>query len=756
MTPQAPVRQKNMSTRSGSAQAQEQATSPATACATAAVPPYRAPGEHLMDLLARLDGLLRRELARGHPGTASEILSLAAITREEVDRLLAVDAHVRPLIAGAAECIAADSALTELSRRIEERVACSIAAGMRLPMIELAHRFGLSAIEVDIVTACLAAELDRRYERIFGYLQDDMTRKQPSSGLLLGLFAGRLEDQLAAHASLHPLAPLRHYRIVELAEDGAPGPLLAKSLRIDERVVAFVLGDDAIDARVARYVGRFDLPDDGGCLTRHQQAYLPTLIAQATRCLSAPVPREKLVVYLHGPRNAGAEALVAETARALRLPVLAVDAEALGDGYIDFETAVFLLFREGLLSQAALFFRDLDRALEQDPGRGRYRALARWAAEMGSIVFVSGEQPWRWSLPQPPLVLRQLELRAEGFTEQLETWRTLVGAGVAEIALHRLVSRYRLPAGAITAAWRMARTLAGLRGEDAPITLPDLDEACRAQSSPPASGLVRRVEPRHDWDDIVLPAAQMEQLHGLCSQARHLSTVYGAWGFERKLSLGKGLSALFSGPPGTGKTLAAEVIAADLDIDLLKIDLSQVVSKYIGETEKNLRQLFDQAAAAHAILLFDEADALLGKRSEVKDAHDRYANTEVAYLLQKMEEYEGIAILATNLRHNIDEAFTRRMRFIVEFPFPEEDDRLRIWQGVWPKQVPLVQDVDLPWLARQFRLSGGNIRNVALAAAFLAAEEQEPVAMRHLMHAGKQELQKMGRLINEEEYRKYG
>jgi len=248
----------------------------------------------------------------------------------------------------------------------------------------------------------------------------------------------------------------------------------------------------------------------------------------------------------------------------------------------------------------------------------------------------------------------------------------------------------------------------------------------------------------------VLPPPQLEQLRAICSQARHASTVYGAWCFERKLSLGKGLTALFSGPPGTGKTMAAEVIAADLKVELLKIDLSQIVSKYIGETEKNLRQLFDQATTAHAILFFDEADALLGKRSAVKDAHDRYANTEIAYLLQKMEEYEGIAILATNLRQNMDEAFTRRMRFIVEFPFPEEEDRLRIWNTVWPKEVPLAQDVDLQGLAGQFRLSGGSIRNVALAAAFLAAERNEPVAMRHLMLATKRELQKMGRLVSEQ------
>jgi SpoVK/Ycf46/Vps4 family AAA+-type ATPase len=213
------------------------------------------------------------------------------------------------------------------------------------------------------------------------------------------------------------------------------------------------------------------------------------------------------------------------------------------------------------------------------------------------------------------------------------------------------------------------------------------------------------------------------------------------------------LNALFCGPPGTGKTLAAEVIAAELGVELLKIDLSHVVSKYIGETEKNLRQLFDQASSANAILFFDEADALLGKRSAVKDAHDRYANTETAYLLQKIEEYSGITILSTNLGQNLDDAFARRMRFIISFPFPEEADRLRIWQTVWPRELPLAADVDLAALARKFRLSGGSIRNVALSAAFLAAERVEPVAMRHLMQAIRRELRNMGRIVNEEDMR---
>ncbi|MGH7807138.1 MAG: ATP-binding protein, partial [Thermodesulfobacteriota bacterium] len=241
-----------------------------------------------------------------------------------------------------------------------------------------------------------------------------------------------------------------------------------------------------------------------------------------------------------------------------------------------------------------------------------------------------------------------------------------------------------------------------------------------------------------------------------CNQAKYRHIVYGNWGFSRKLSLGKGLNALFSGPSGTGKTMAAEIISNDLELDLYKIDLSQVVSKYIGETEKNLDKIFTEAQTSNAILFFDEADALFGKRSEVKDAHDRYANIEIGYLLQKMEEYEGITILATNLRQNMDEAFVRRMQVIVEFPFPDEEYRRDIWEVAFPHEAPLGKDIDFAVLAREVKLAGGNIKNIAVAAAFYAAEDGGLIRMPHLMKAVRQEYRKLGRIWNESEWNTKG
>jgi SpoVK/Ycf46/Vps4 family AAA+-type ATPase len=288
-----------------------------------------------------------------------------------------------------------------------------------------------------------------------------------------------------------------------------------------------------------------------------------------------------------------------------------------------------------------------------------------------------------------------------------------------------------------------------------PPTLDDLFAAARAQSGHDLAALSHKIEPKYTWEDIVLPDDALAQLHEVCQRVAHRHRVLGEWGFDRKLSLGKGVNALFAGPSGTGKTMAAEIIANALGLDLYRIDLARVVSKYIGETEKNLDRVFSAAENANAILFFDEADALFGKRSEVRDSHDRYANIEISYLLQKMEEYDGIAILATNLRQNLDDAFMRRLAFTVYFPFPDEASRRQIWTGIWtgiwPAETPLDSDIDLDFLARQFKLSGGNIKNIALASAFLAAEDKRPVTMAHLFQATRREHQKMGKVLSETE-----
>jgi SpoVK/Ycf46/Vps4 family AAA+-type ATPase len=315
--------------------------------------------------------------------------------------------------------------------------------------------------------------------------------------------------------------------------------------------------------------------------------------------------------------------------------------------------------------------------------------------------------------------------------------------------LSAIAGQFQLSAGQIRDAVASAKDRAVQRGGT--VHGLDLFAAARAHSSPGLSSLARKITPRYVWQDIVLPADQLDILREIVATVRGRPVVLDEWGVGKKLTASNGVTILFAGPPGTGKTMAAEIIATALGLDLYKIDLSTIVSKYIGETEKNLEKIFSEAQSSNAILFFDEADAIFGKRSEVKDAHDRYANIEISYLLQRMEAYDGVTILATNLRANLDEAFTRRLQFAVDFPFPDEENRLRIWQTLFPLDVPRDTDLDFGLLARRFKLAGGNIRNIIVSAAYLAASDGGRVTMSHILHGTRRELQKMGRLVNEKD-----
>jgi SpoVK/Ycf46/Vps4 family AAA+-type ATPase len=312
-----------------------------------------------------------------------------------------------------------------------------------------------------------------------------------------------------------------------------------------------------------------------------------------------------------------------------------------------------------------------------------------------------------------------------------------------------LARQFRLTPGQIEDAVTWAATDVTAREATTELQLPDLYQACREQSRHRLGELAERIDPRATWNDLILPDDQIAQLREVCSQVHHRHRVFEEWGFGAKVSRGKGVGVLFCGPPGTGKTLAAEVIAHELQLDLYKVDLSGVVSKYVGETEKNLARIFEEAETSNAILFFDEADALFGKRTEVSDAHDRYANIETSYLLQRMEAYEGIVVLATNLRENMDEAFTRRLRCVVEFPFPDEASRRQIWVTHFPSAAPVSPSIDLDFLARELKIAGGNIKNIVLNAAFMAAANGQIIGAEHLLHATRREFAKMGKVWHE-------
>jgi len=621
--------------------------------------------------------------------------------------------------------------LDQACREWADRTQASLDAGLALRLQHLCAAFALSPAETDALLIALAPEIDPRYERLYAYLQDDVTRKRPSIDLTLNLLTTSFRDKLRQRRLFDDNGRLLSHRLLYRYTDNpnSAATHLAHFLRVAPGVVEFLLDGDTLDPQLAPAAALNQSPP-----TQPPQRVLPALLAS----LQSLVPSLQSPIFLFiGPPGTGKR----EAAHHLGGSLLALDFAALAAADLTPEEGLRLALRDGRLHQATLYLTGWEDLLGDD---GRFPpTLFRLLLAYPHVVVLAGEQAWQADGERERPFFPVTFARPD-YPRRRELWQRHLpdGPSVEAVAAH-----FRFTPGQIAAAAAAAHDLAHWRGE--PLSEADLFAAARAQSNQKLAALAVKIRPRYTWDDIVLPPDTLAQLREMVNTVRQRPTVYGAWGFDRKLALGKGLNALFAGESGTGKTMAADVMAGALGLDLYKIDLSALVSKYIGETEKNMDRIFTEAATSNAILFFDEADAIFGKRSEVKDSHDRYANIEISYLLQRMEAYDGVVILATNLRANLDEAFTRRLHFAVEFPFPQPADRERIWRVNVPPETPLAADADFHLLAERFELAGGSIRNIILAAAFLAAEDDESVHLRHLLHAARREYQKMGRLIEE-------
>jgi hypothetical protein len=581
----------------------------------------------------------------------------------------------------------------------------------------IAAAFGLSRFEQELLLLAAGVELDSEFAPLCAAAQGDPARRYPTFGLALAMLADPHWDALA------PDSPLRRWRLVELSPALA---LTVSPLRIDERVLHFLAGVSYLDDRLAGLL-RVLTPTGSVRLAASHAA----LAGHVARALSAG--QAAAIVQLCGdPRDCLPIVAAAAEHCGLRAAVLAADLVPTGAG--ELEAFVQLWQREAVLAGIGLLAADLEGTGEE--ARARDQAVARLIDRLDGPMVVCDRAGRR--LGRRPAILFEVRHPLPG--EQREAWRRALDGTAAEVAFDALAAQFSLSLPAIEAIAAEARALCEPAGKDAAGRAWDI---CRLRLRARLEGLAQRVASSAAWDQLVLPPAQRELLHAIAAQLRQRITVYERWGFGARSLRGLGITALFFGPSGTGKTLAAEVLANELRLDLYRIDLSAVVSKYIGETEANLRRVFDAAEESGAILLFDEADALFGKRSEVKDSHDRYANIEVSYLLQRMEAYRGLAILTTNLKSALDPAFLRRIRFIVQFPFPDEAERAEIWRRILPSATP-TEGLDWSRLAA-LRIAGGNIRNIALNAAFLAADAGEPVRMTHLLAAARSEYAKMER-----------
>jgi hypothetical protein len=596
-------------------------------------------------------------------------------------------------------------------------------------LLILAKRLGLSEFERQILLLCLAMELDPAIGTLCARCQADGGR--PTFALAFNLFEN------PSWEALSPERPLRYWRLIEISQPGGQ-PLTASPLRADERVVNYLKGLNYLDDRLAPLLAPIDGGPESSDLPPSQQARAMTIL-QALK--HAETGRRLPIVQLLGPDSASKQLVAAEVARCIGMHVYLLPAALLPSQASDLEALARLWQRESLLLPLALYIDAFESATDHlPPGQGS--PVNRLLERTNGAIFLDTCESWP-GLNQATLAV---DVAKPTPAEQQSAWYSMPGAKSDDASL--LASQFNLSLSDIR---RIAhQTLAD--DSTSEILLRDrLWKACLVSTRPRLDRLAQRLEPRMAWSDLVLPPAETSLLRQIADQVAQRTTVYEKWGFGQKMSRGLGISALFAGDSGTGKTMAAEVIATHLRLDLYRIDLSAVVSKYIGETEKNLRRLFDAAENGGAILFFDEADALFGKRSEVKDSHDRYANIEINYLLQRMESYRGLAILATNMKSALDQGFLRRLRFVVNFPFPGAAERKAIWQKVFPTGVPK-SDIDCDRLAR-LNLTGGNIYNVALNAAFMAAHTGSPVTMPLVLDAARAEFRKLERPINEQDFR---
>jgi hypothetical protein len=689
--------------------------------------------------LARLDASIEREILR--------LRARYQLSLDEFRGLYVSDEQVDALVAGARQP-AADGL---------DAPGEPLTAGMQdesRRWRQLAATFALSPLDEDLLFIAAAPELDLKYETLYGYLNNDVTRKWSTAALAARLLDGTTGTGNVVQA-LAPRATLHAHRLLRRIDQPAGQPaLLNTGYALEACVAQWLHGNSAsaaLDGSVVSWLPHRDTLAVDGDRPNVRAASIVRLLADGgTRV----VP----IVALIGEAGSGRRATAVAVAAAAGRPLAHLDLRVASHDESTFGAALDRLRVIIALEPAVVLIEGFD-ATGDDETRSRRRdakiarAIAQWPASALVMFKVSTDERWRACAGRRTI---EVVCQIDRFTDRVAEWQQaarLEAIEVGEADLRDLAARFALTPGHARAAVATARDLATMNGVDT-VDAVYIAEAARRGSDQALDRLATKVEHAHDWPDLVLPPATLRRLRELAAAIRNRHVVYGEWGFKTRIVTGAGINALFAGGSGTGKTMAAGVVARELGLDLYKVDLSGIVSKYIGETEKNLDRIFRAARAANAIVFLDEAEALLGKRSEVKDAHDRYANIEVAYLLQKLEG-DAIVILATNLKRNIDDAFGRRMHYVVDFPRPTDAERERIWRGMFPPQSPRGADIDFAFLARQFDLAGGDIRNVVLDAAFLAAQNGGVIGMRAIVEALTRQLTKQGKTPTSLEFRQY-
>ena len=693
---------------------------------SASAPGYDEPGQHLADhgeLFARLVERMTRLKARAGRGAA----------------VIAEPDRVR-LIAGDPELAALDREIAQRAQQIAARAAYARRLGVALPLEILRERFALAQVDVEILGALATIERGTAFNPYTGGHDQTM---QCDVGFIVALI-GNGDTMLPGDVRMRfvPDAPLVESGLVEVPASGnyaIDPPLVQKRVRLADRVLDFIEGADAPPPSLLGSVATFvaePMPASDVLLPD------PALIEQVARALARP---DQLVELLGAP-GVGRKAIVGAAARQLGRPLLAID---LGEIPVDaraLETALRPLIREARLQGAVLA---IDRAHEYADGENEqwiYPRLTELLRRVRTPLAIVAEKSPPW-LGRAGRVAMHFEVPFPTVETQRRLWVRHLPAALTlapDISLEALVKRYSATGAAIREACDELGRLDAVHQRGGIAAEEHIVAVIRTRLAHRLAALASPVRTTLEWSDVILPDEVLAPVFEFLNYAAHRQKIFDDWGFERKLPYGRGLSALFAGPPGTGKTMICSLLAKELGLELYRIDLSQVVNKYIGETEKNLGRVFDEAARGQVMLLFDEADSLFAKRTEVKSSHDRYANLEVNYLLQRMESHDGVVVMTTNSETAIDPAFRRRIRFRIRFPAPDEAQRLALWQGMMPVEAQVGPDLDLKVIAQKFPLAGGNIMNALVRAATAAQADGGPILQRHLLRAAELEYAEMG------------
>lgn len=703
--------------------------------------------EYLLDELKRIDLLLHKSLdkSRSESNYGIDDFRGLFISEDEVNSILQTPVHQKKTDESTDHWT---EKIETITKEIIAKKNESIKQNKKLLLPALSKIFHLSPFEENVLLICLAPELDLRYEKLYSYLQNDVTKKRPTVDLIIRLLYSSIRDRIRAREYFSNSSTLLSNRLIYFSNEDSSQLLLSRSVRTDDKIIDFLLGTNEIDHRIKRH----------SFLVKPRRTLSELILAdEITRPIAGLVKKysnkNPPVLYFRGPYGTGKKMAAEAISKELGVSLFVVDSKTLLKNE-SFEIREIII-REALLQDSLLYLEDFDSLFSDENAGNAAKYIIRELDRYPGWIILSGEADIELGSILKDRGFISFGFKMPSYLHRKELWKSLMNGNISnDVDIGALAGKFNFSGGLIKDAITASQNISIAKNKGSKLSTEDLFEGCRAQSNKKLISFARKIESTNTWDDIFLPDDTKKQLNEVCGYIKYKGTIYAEWGFDKKLSLGKGLNVLFSGPSGTGKTMVAGIIANEVKLDLYKIDLSNVVSKYIGETEKNLSRIFKEAETTNAIIFFDEADALFGKRSEVRDSHDRYANIEINYLLQKMEEYEGIVILASNFSNNIDEAFLRRLHFKINFPSPDEKLREKIWRNIFPGKTPLADNIDYSFLS-MFKITGGNMKNIALSAAFLAADDCGVIKMEHIIKGTQREFQKIGKLCTKEDFGEY-